>query len=58
MATYIILFQVVIPEALRKPELEDGGDEKVWQRLATLSSERKARMREKVVRKDEALPLQ
>ena len=58
MATYILLFQVVIPEALRKPELEDGGDEKVWQRLATLSSERKARMREKVVKKDDTLPLQ
>ena len=58
LATYITLFQVDIPEALRKPELADDGDEKVWQRLATLSRERRARMREKVVRKDEALPLQ
>ena len=58
LAINFILFQVVIPEILRKPELEDGGNEKVWQRLATLSSERKARMREKVVRKDDALPLQ
>ena len=58
LATYITLFQVDIPEALRKPELADDGDEKVWQRLATLSRERRARIREKVVRKDEALPLQ
>ena len=52
------MFKVVIPEALRKPELAESGKEKVWQRLATLSSERKARMREKVVRKNDALPLQ
>ena len=52
------LFQVVIPETLRKSELEADGNEKVWQRLATLSSERKARIRGKVVKKDDALPLQ
>ena len=41
---------LAIPEGLKHPEKEVGGEERVWQRLTILSRERKERIKEDIVR--------